>query len=69
MKWLYDMFELLSQPTVSLMNGSMAQSCQFTFFMTNESIYGLLFFFFFWRVLKIGIEIETVRKFPKCSHG
>lgn len=44
------------------MNGSMAQSCQFTFFMTNESIYGLLFFFFggFWKL----IEIETVRKFP-----
>ena len=27
------------------MNGSMAQGCQFTFFMTNESIYDLLFFF------------------------
>lgn len=55
------------------MNGSMAQSCQFTFFMTNESIYDLLFFFFggFWKLIGIG----TVRKFPSvpmienCSKG
>lgn len=46
------------------MNGSMAQGCQFTFFMTNESIYGLLFFFGgFWKLIGIG----TVRKFPSVS--
>ena len=49
------------------------QSCQFTFFMTNESNYDLLFFFFggFWKLIGIG----TVRKFPSvpmvenCSKG